>query len=43
MDNLSGPFLINANDHYDVSLAGLPTGTYKGYCTPHQRWGCDSL
>ena len=39
MDNLSGPFLINANDHYDVSLAGLPTGTYKGYCTPHQALG----
>jgi plastocyanin len=39
MDNLSGPFLINANDHYDVSLAGLPTGTYKGFCTPHQALG----
>lgn len=39
MDNLSGPFLINASDHYDVSLAGLPAGTYKGYCTPHQALG----
>jgi plastocyanin len=39
MDNLSGPFLINANDHYDISLAGLPAGTYKGYCTPHQALG----
>lgn len=39
MDNLSGPFLINANDHYDVSLAGLPAGTYKGFCTPHQALG----
>ena len=33
MDNLAGPFLINANDHYDVSFAGLPTGTYKGTIT----------
>jgi plastocyanin len=39
MDNLSGPFLINASDHYDISLAGLPTGTYKGFCTPHQALG----
>ncbi len=39
MDNLAGPFLINANDHYDVSFAGLPTGTYKGFCTPHQALG----
>lgn len=39
MDNLSGPFLINANDHYDISLAGLPAGTYKGFCTPHQALG----
>lgn len=39
MDNLVGPFLINADDHYDVSLAGLPKGTYKGFCTPHQALG----
>jgi plastocyanin len=39
MDNLSGPFLINANEHYDISLAGLPAGTYKGYCTPHLALG----
>jgi plastocyanin len=39
MDNLSGPFLINANDHYDISLAGLPAGNYKGFCTPHQALG----
>ena len=37
MDNLVGPFLID--DHYDISLAGLPKGTYKGYCTPHQALG----
>jgi plastocyanin len=39
MDNLSGPFLINVNDHYDVSFAGLPTGTYRGFCLPHQALG----
>jgi len=39
MDNLAGPFLINPNDQYDVSFAGLPTGTYKGFCTPHQALG----
>jgi plastocyanin len=39
MDNLSGPFLINANDHYEISLAGLPPGNYKGFCTPHQALG----
>ena len=39
MDNLSGPFLINANDHYDISFAGLPAGSYKGFCTPHQALG----
>jgi plastocyanin len=39
MDNLAGPFLINVGDHYDVSFAGLPTGTYRGFCTPHQALG----
>src|ERR1051325_4295596 len=37
--NLAETFLINPNDHYDVSVAGLPTGTYKGFCTPHQALG----
>ena len=31
MDNLAGPFLVTANDHYDVSFAGLPAGEYKGF------------
>jgi plastocyanin len=39
MDNLAGPFMINVSDHYDVSFAGLPTGTYRGFCTPHQALG----
>ena len=39
MDNLAGPYIMNTNDHYDISFAGLPTGTYKGFCTPHQALG----
>lgn len=39
MDNLAGPFVMTANDHYDISFAGLPAGVYKGYCTPHQALG----
>ncbi len=39
MDNLTGPFLITANDRYDVSFAGLPAGVYKGFCTPHLALG----
>ncbi len=39
MDNLAGPFLVTANDHYDVSFAGLPPGVYKGFCTPHVALG----
>ena len=39
MDNLAGPLLVNPNDHYDVSFAGLPAGTYKGFCTPHVALG----
>ena len=35
MDNLSGPFATQPNESYDVSFAGAPTGTYKGYCLPH--------
>ena len=39
VDNLSGPFLTNANETYDVSFANAPKGTYKGFCTPHQTLG----
>ncbi len=39
MDNLSGPFLTNPNETYDVSFANAPKGTYKGYCTPHLTLG----
>ena len=39
IDNLSGPFLMNANDTYQVSFANAPKGTYKGYCVPHVALG----
>ncbi|HEV2669554.1 MAG TPA: plastocyanin/azurin family copper-binding protein [Gemmatimonadales bacterium] len=39
IDNLSGPFLTQPNEGYDVSFANAPKGTYKGYCTPHLTLG----
>jgi plastocyanin len=35
MSDLTGPFLTQPNDKYDISFAGAPAGTYKGYCMPH--------
>jgi len=39
VDNLSGPFLTQPNEAYEVSFANAPKGTYKGYCTPHLTLG----
>lgn len=39
VDNLSGPFLVQPNETYEVSFANAPKGTYKGYCTPHLTLG----
>ena len=39
VDNLSGPFLTQPNETYDVSIANAPKGTYKGFCTPHLTLG----
>ncbi|HEX6626814.1 MAG TPA: plastocyanin/azurin family copper-binding protein [Gemmatimonadaceae bacterium] len=33
---LSGALIIEPNESYTVSLAGLRAGTYKYYCVPHQ-------
>ena len=33
---LSGALIIEPNEVYRVSLAGLPAGTYNYYCLPHQ-------
>jgi plastocyanin len=35
MSDLTGPFLTQPNEKYDISFAGAPAGTYKGYCMPH--------
>lgn len=39
IDNLSGAFVTQPNEAYDVSFANAPTGTYKGYCVPHLTMG----
>lgn len=40
IDNLSGAFLTQPNETYDVSFgANAPKGPYKGYCTPHLALG----
>src|SRR5213080_725685 len=31
MGDLTGPFLTQPNEKYDVSFAGAPAGVYKGY------------
>lgn len=40
IDNLSGPFLTQPNDTYEVTFpANAPKGNYKGYCVPHVTMG----
>src|SRR2546428_7513083 len=39
MMDLASPFLQQPNEKYDVSFAGAPAGTYKGYCLPHVALG----
>lgn len=36
---LTGPFLLNAKDTYEISFAGLPAGSYHYYCAPHLALG----
>jgi plastocyanin len=33
---LSSPMLMQPNEEYTVSFAGVPAGTYNYICTPHQ-------
>ena len=35
VSELSGKFLMNPNEDYVVSFAGVPAGTYDFFCTPH--------
>jgi len=39
MGDLTGPFVTQPNEKYDVSFAGAPAGTYKAYCMPHVALG----
>jgi len=39
MGDLTGPFLTQPNEKYDVSFAGAPAGVYRGYCMPHVALG----
>ena len=32
---LSGKMMLNANETYTISFAGIPAGTYDFHCTPH--------
>jgi len=32
---LSGKMLLNADESYTMSFAGVPAGTYDYHCTPH--------
>lgn len=36
---LTSPLLTNTGDATTVSFAGVPAGTYKFYCMPHQAFG----
>jgi plastocyanin len=36
---LTGPFLLNTGDTYEISFAGLPAGKYSFYCAPHLALG----
>jgi plastocyanin len=36
---LSSPMLMQPNEEYTVSFAGVPAGAYNYICTPHQAMG----
>jgi len=40
---LTGPFLLNTGDAYEISFVGLPAGTYKYYCAPHLALGMHAV
>jgi plastocyanin len=39
MAELSGPLLIQPNETYTISFAGVPAGKYPYHCTPHLAMG----
>jgi plastocyanin len=40
---LTGPFMLNPGETYEISFAGLPAGTYKYYCAPHLALGMKAV
>lgn len=36
---LAGKMLLNANEDYTISFAGVPAGSYDYFCTPHLAMG----
>jgi plastocyanin len=43
MGTLSGTMMVNPNDTYTVSFAGVPPGTYHYYCVPHLALGMKGI
>lgn len=39
MSPLTSPLFNNPGESYSVSFKGVPKGTYKYFCTPHQALG----
>ncbi len=39
MSELSSPMMMNANEEYTLSFAGVAPGTYEYFCTPHLAMG----
>jgi plastocyanin len=39
MSDLSSPMLLNANETYQISFAGVKPGKYEYICTPHMATG----
>ena len=40
---LTGPFMLNTGETYEISFTGLPAGTYKYYCAPHLALGMHAV
>ena len=43
MSTLAGPLMMNPNQTYTISFAGVPAGTYHYYCVPHLALGMKGI
>lgn len=43
MGPMSGPLLMQANETYTISFAGIKAGTYPFTCTPHEAMGMNGV